>query len=369
MKSICHISSVHPRYDIRIFRKELLSLSRFYNCHLLVCDSLPSEVHSGIAIHAHKPLKNRLFRILFSSLRLAITSLKVNADVYHIHDPELLPLALLLLSFRKRVVYDAHEDIARQILYKPYLPVFLSLILYPLLWLFCFVCFFFLRRNISATSSIASLKYFSSSPAIVRNYPIVDISPSDYILPKPYSREIVYVGAISRIRGVVELIRALEHVSRPVTLNLIGTFNDPDLYREVLTLNGWSHVNFHGQLSFDDIKPIFQRSFAGCLNFHPVPNHVNALPNKLFEYMLYGLPVIASNFPGWSSLLNQANSGILVNPLDPKSIAAAIDDLSSNPSKVFSMATSAQHSIITDFNWSTQESQLLQFYNQLFLDS
>ena len=79
---------------------------------------------------------------------------------------------------------------------------------------------------------------------------------------------------------------------------------------------GWESVREHGYLNRTQVREIMKRSIAGLVTFHDLPNHVDAQPNKMFEYMSAGLPVICSDFPLWRSIVEGSSCGICVDPLN-----------------------------------------------------
>src|SRR5690606_30585003 len=142
--------------------------------------------------------------------------------------------------------------------------------------------------------------------------------------------DIAYVGGVSKIRGVEEVVKSLEFTHSNVRLNLVGKFNEKITHENTKHLDGWHKVIEHGQLSRTEVKKILEKSIAGIVTFLPVPNHIDAQPNKMFEYMSAGIPVIGSNYPLWKSIIEGNNCGICVDPENPKQIANAIDMLVSD---------------------------------------
>ena len=147
------------------------------------------------------------------------------------------------------------------------------------------------------------------------------------LLNCPKSLTVSYVGGISAIRGIREVVRAMEHVQSGIELSIAGDFSNKSLADEVRGYPGWERVNELGYLNRTNVRDLLAVSLAGIVTFLPAPNHTDAQPNKMFEYMSSGVPVIASNFPLWREIIEGNNCGICVDPLNPKAIATAIDTL------------------------------------------
>ena len=93
--------------------------------------------------------------------------------------------------------------------------------------------------------------------------------------------EVCYVGGISTIRGIRELVRACELLQTPARLSLVGSFSEPALEQEVAGYAGWQRVDAHGHLDRAGVQAAMGRAMAGLVTLHPVANHLNALPVKM----------------------------------------------------------------------------------------
>ncbi len=100
-----------------------------------------------------------------------------------------------------------------------------------------------------------------------------------------------------------------------------------------------------------------------------MPNHVDAQPNKMFEYMSAGIPVIASDFPLWREIIEGCGCGICVDPLDPKKIAEAIDYLVDNPEIARRMGENGRKAVYDRYNWDVEEKKLLALYDSLLREN
>jgi len=361
---ICHITTVHPRFDTRIFHKELYSLSKFFNdiC-LLVADGKGNEIKDNIAIFdIGKPSdrKKRMFKSLFKVYKQAIA---INADLYHFHDPELIPVGLRLKKTGKVVIYDIHEDVPRQILSKDYIKPFFRAIISKSFEIFENWAVKKFDAIITATPHIRNrFKKLNPNTVDINNFPKLDelYEPVDWVNRK---NEICYIGGISRIRGIVELVKALEYVN--TTLHLAGNFESEKLKKEVMSLKGWKKVRYYGFVDRSKVKEILKNVKIGIVTLHPSQNYIYSLPVKMFEYMSAGIPVIASNFLLWREIIEKNNIGICVNPLNPKEIAKAINTLLNNDSLTREMGLKARKLVEEKYNWENEEKKLITLYSTI----
>ncbi|MBM4231587.1 MAG: glycosyltransferase family 4 protein [Gammaproteobacteria bacterium] len=367
MSRIAHLTSAHPRDDTRIFFKQCSSLTRHgHDVVLIVSDGAGDTVRDGVRIvDVGRSSGGRLSRMVRTTQRVFDAAMQIDADVYHLHDPELLPHGVLLKRRGKRVVFDAHEDVPLQILAKHYLrPALRKTIARVFSRFERFACTRF-DGVIAATDQIEhKFSEFGIPTATVRNFPIADelfSAPCD----RPTHRDICYVGSIAGIRGIREMVRALELTHQPIRLNLVGEFSESDTAAEVSSYPGWERVNRLGLQDRAGVREALSRSFAGLVTLHPTPNYLESLPIKLFEYMSAELPVIVSDFPLWRHMLEDANCALFVDPLSPKAIAQAIDILIADPKMAVQMGRNGRRVIETRFNWEQEELVLLDFYRRI----
>jgi glycosyltransferase involved in cell wall biosynthesis len=131
---------------------------------------------------------------------------------------------------------------------------------------------------------------------------------------------------------------------------------------------GWRRVNAHGFLDRRGVREVMTRSLAGIVTFHPLPNHLDSHPTKMFEYMSSGIPVIASNFPLWRDIIEGNQCGICVDPHDPKAIAAAIDYVVTHPQAAQAMGENGRRAVLEKYNWTVQANRLTDFYGAISYD-
>ena len=361
---IVHLSSAHNDRDVRIFLKECRSLAKNYpsaEIHLVLA-GVPERTEDGVHIHSvPKRTGNILTRMWRTVNQVRKKALSLNGDIYHIHDPELLRIAFRLKRGGKKVIYDAHEDLPRQISGKPYLPVKgLIAILTEIIEDFVSAR---MSGVLAATPFIAErFKKINPNTIDINNFPME--SEIEFIAESGIEKEnnVCFIGGISPIRGTKELVDAMAFTD--CQLALAGEI-PVDFKSTLEESEGWKNVHALGFITRAEALAIKQKAIAGMVTFLPYPNHVNAQPNKIFEYMAAGLPVIGSNFTMWRDLLEKNKCGMCVDPTSPKEIAEAIHYLKSHPEEAKAMGENGKRLVQETYNWKAEEIKLFEFYQAL----
>ncbi len=360
------MTSVHARYDIRIFHKECVSLAKAgYDVTLIVADGKGDEEKNGVTIVdvGQKP-KSRIKRMVLTVTKVYKAAKRKDADVYHFHDPELLPVGWFLQPKGKKVIYDAHEDVRLQILNKYWIPNMLRKTVSKIAG---FVEDFFSKRFeacVCATNTISQrFQGIAKQTVVVNNYPIsAELFATDLSWEKK-ERSVCYVGGITRARGIRELLEAITKTD--AHLILAGEFQSKAEYEEARKKPGWDKTQALGFIGRSEVAEVLKRSMAGMVTFHPFPNHINAQPNKMFEYMSAGLPVIASHFPLWKEIVEGNKCGICVDPLSPEEISEAINWILDHPAEAAEMGKRGRAAVLDKYSWEREEQKLLKLYKAL----
>lgn len=363
---IVHLTSVHSRYDMRIFHKMCAALlNHGHDLTLIVADGKDGEVKSGVRIFDVGGLKDRFDRILNAPKRVFAKAAELNADLYHIHDPELIPIGLKLKRRGHCVIFDSHEDAPKQMLGKTYWNKGLLWVLSKCLAVYESWACAKLDGVIAATPFIRD-KFLRINPKTmdINNFPLLqELEKNSSWAEK--RKEVCFIGVIAKIRGIQEMCEAMAYLKSGARLNLVGTFCDPTIENQVKSLSGWARINALGFLDRDGVREVLSRSIAGLVTYLPLPNHIDAQPSKMFEYMSAGIPVIASDFPLWREIINGNNCGLLVDPLDPAAISQAIDYLVENPKEAQRMGENGRRAVELRYNWESEEKKLLGFYDKI----
>ncbi len=364
---VCHLTSVHAALDDRIFFRECRTLVQAgYEVTLIAPAEADQEVN-GVQIRAVPKPKRRLDRMTKTAWAVYRAAVRQNSNVYHFHDPELIPIAFLLRLKGKRVIYDVHEDLPDDVLTKDWIPRPLRGLV---AWLANALSHFagaIFTKIIPATSNI-SKRFPPSKCVIVRNYPVLDeLAYGD--LPNFDRRpdNVVYLGSITRIRGIHQMVQAMSVPSVPKNARLIlaGVFDGRALETEVRENPSWRRVEFMGWQPRSSLRAILSSAKAGLILLHPELPFLEALPAKLFEYMAAGVPVVASDFPLWRKIIEEVGCGILVDPLDVDAIGRAIAYLLQHPFESEAMGKRGRQAVLSKFNWSTQTEDFLNVYEAI----
>lgn len=369
-RTICHITTVHRVGDTRIFHRQAAAISGAGKYSLLLIARGASEaVPAGISgeIRLLPVQGGRLHRMVLSQGRAIAMALRAKASLYHFHDPELLPGAVLLRTLGKRVVFDIHEDLPKQILIKPWIPKRYARIAFWLARRFDALVSRFSDGIVAATPEIGR-KYRGVPVAVVQNFPMPEEVICPHSLPVSGRENVaVYVGTISEERGLRCMLqaadRAAERLKGDFRLKFAGPFaseRDRALFeahanKDIVEYLGWQDRR--------QVAGLLGQAVAGLVTFLPTDSHLEAYPNKLFEYGAAGIPAIASHFPLWRRLMN--GGCVFVDPALPEAIADALCDLMNNKRKAEAIGRAAQAMVRDRYGWESEAKKLLALYEQV----
>jgi len=359
---IAYLTSVHPRYDTRV-DKMCHSFSIKDKVFLICADGHGNFKKKNINVYDVGKPKDRLYRILKSTNKIYKIAAYINADIYHIHDPELIGVGLKLLKKRKKVLFDSHEDVVAQLYDKKYINFFFRCIIIIFYYFYQKINLKKFTGIICATEKIYKrINKINTNSLVIKNYPtfkkkksLKDRNPKKFF--------ICYIGVISISRGIKILIKSLELVKNNVKLKLAGDINPPNLLNELKIMPGWKKVDYMGFVNNLDFYRL-NKYKIGILNLLKTRNHNKSLPNKLFEYMKFKMPVILSKFSLWEHLNEKYKFGLICDQNDPKDLAKKIDYLLENPVKSKKMGINGYKAFKKYFNWENEKKKLISFYHK-----
>jgi len=396
-KKVVHLTTVHHPYDPRIYHKECQSLKKAGFDVTLIAqpaedegqkEPLPAQTSSHavesentatgtaqiktnsaqevryLPIQKHT---SRIKRMLFGSLELYQKAKAEEADVYHFHDPELLPVGWLLKKSGNTVIYDIHEDYVTSMMQKDYMA-------YPIRKLAAFIYKQLEKFFTKDMELCLAEKYYQEmypDGVLVLNYPMVNEkfinrSRDD----APIENKLLYTGNVSDVRGA-QIHAKLPTIDETISVHFVGKCPG-DLAEEMKQIAGdeADRLQFEGIDRFVEKEVIEQRYLernwlAGIALFPPTAHYMKKELTKFFEYMNAGLPIICSDFPVWKNFVETYQCGIAVDPYDEHAIRQAISYLRNNPERAREMGKNGKEAVTQELNWQSQEEILITWYNTL----
>ncbi len=353
----------HKPLDTRIFHKEARTLQMAGYQVVLIIPHKEDFQQDNIQILSVPLPKKGWEQLVKCPWKILLRTFGQPANaVFHIHDSELLLVGLALKLFGRKVIYDAHEDTPLQISYQHWIPGILKK---PYTWFYLVLeklAGWWFDAVIVAEPVIA--KYFPSKKVVlIRNFPIAasfryEIRYSDR------QNNLVYVGLLSKARGMYEMLEGHRLASEKIPIDFVigGKFAPASLEQELLAKYT---VQYRSWLPYEEMIKVLFSSRIGIIVPHPIERYKTNYPVKLFEYMAAGLPVIASREGESANFVKEANAGVLVDPLKPEEIAQAIISLQSNLMLAADMGSRGRQLIFEKYNWEHESIKLLQLYESL----
>jgi glycosyltransferase involved in cell wall biosynthesis len=385
MTKIAHLTSVHTPFDTRIFHKECKTLVKAGYAVVLIVPHDCDETVDGVRIRAVPQPRNRLERMVRTVGHVYRMALAEDADVYHFHDPELLPVGFLLQRRGKPVIYDMHEDNVTAIRQKSYLPRPVRPLLASLLdtvekrlsrSFHIVLAERYYARRYPGQTTVLNYPVRSSLPAVAREAPITSTIEGTAAWPRPSAGarpseriRLLFTGKVARMRGALNHARIVTYLKN-VEVHIVG-YCDRHLADEMRQRAGDGrdrlHIDGEGvYVPYDRILGYYTQGgwTAGLALFMPNPHDMEKELTKLFEYMGVGIPIICSDFPVWRALIEETGTGLCVDPLDPKSIADAVEYLVAHPEEAERMREKGRLAVREKYNWDLEAHKLLSLYER-----
>lgn len=375
---VCHLASKHKMNDMRIFEKECKSLAKGgFDVTLIGFGDQPkTETIDGVrCITLHCPIKNNL-ELLKKRNKLSLeAALQVDADIYHLHEPELLPIGLKLKRKGKIVIFDSHEYYGWQLrdnIHKIKViktPAFLMKVFGNLYMRYeKHVCMKI--DGVVQVCTMNGVDYFDhrcQKTLFIRNLP----SLSDYTRKTPidYSQgpAVAMIGGITKERGITQLVEAAHHAK--AKLLLAGAFSPKTYETELKESPAYACVDYKGFLDKKGMVALLEEANIGASTLLNVGQYdkIDTLPTKVYDYMSMQLPVVISNTEFAQKMNEKYHFAICVDPTNSEDIANAIQWLYEHPEQAYEMGNNGRKAIEEEFNWEKESEKLIDFYKTLLV--
>lgn len=366
MIKVCYFTSKLSS-DTRVFEKECTSLVKAGYKVYLISPNAKDEIKNGVHIigveYKKQGLLNRLFVL---PKKLYDKANSINADIYHFNDPASLHYGMKLKRKGKKVIFDSFEDHPTLVFEKKSIPYFLQ-------YLISKTYTFYEYMMCKKMDGIITCYHWTQDRLIkacknsvmIFNFPILK---ENVVLKKEIMQtSVCYAGLISRMWYIENILNSLVHINN-IQFNLAGNPADQTYLSLLKSKPGWAKVNYIGQIEYSEVNDkVYSKSNIAMALLDYIPlcrgNVGNLSNNKLFEYMLAGLPVICTDFILWKEIVETNKCGICVNPRDVKSIVNAINYLSDNPEIASQMGVNGKKIVMEKYNWNCEEKKLLELYS------
>ncbi len=369
MISVCHLTSVHADHDDRIFFKMCRSAAAAGYKTFQAAPGKSDCEEEGVVLRAIRVPSWRPLRATLGAWRAYKAALATGASIIHFHDPELLWVGFLLKRRGRRVVFDMHELVVSQILDKPWLgPA----------WFRRWVVSIYSRIERRAVERFDAIVLAESGYSeellprypdqrdkfhVIRNLPVLAIIDQGAGTTHPNDLfTVIYVGGLSRIRGIRELIEAVGRLEG-VRLHLLGWWESDAFRRECEGLSGYAHTRDLGSVRMDEVYGPMRAADLGALMLYPLKNHTTSRPIKTYEYMACGLPIVASDFPEWE--VSISDYAWFADPKDVGAIARAIAYARDHQEEGRMRGRAGRAAVEAGLCWEREAERLIDLYRQL----
>lgn len=305
-------------------------------------------------------------KFIHFNLRLFLLLLPERTDILHAHDLWVLPAAALLaICKRKHLIYDAHE-------YYAGLEVFNRHPVRGRLWMMVEKLLIRYVTVMFTVSEPLARKYRERYPnirdcGVIRNLPVWEMPSKEKAapFPRPFTNMLVYHGYLQPGRGLVNLIHAVAQLE-DTGLVIIGSGELLEyLVMLIDQLNLRAKVLIKNYIDMEMLISTSAQADIGVVLFEKTSvNYSYALPNKFFEYIMAGLPVLTSDIETLSGYVQKYDLGRTVDPSDPRLISKTILEMTGDPEALQKWRKNA-HKASEDLNWDREAEKLLKIYEKL----
>lgn len=375
------IFTTHPVLDQRIRQRQIGSLTKQgYRVTLLATGQDPHAPQPGVTVRTFNRGTKTLPARVYLIARLTLTALRTPADIYHFHDPELLPIGVALRVLRRRpVVYDVHEYYRLAWREKVMSPAGKRLV-HVLTGMYEDL-FAHLVGNVSAVSPRMARHFglLGCQVATTPNYAPRERFPPIQISELEWERRrgfVLHTGTLDESRGslIIPAIAKEAKALRPELTFLVVRrfFSRIDEHAMCAALASHEASGDADLLTFipsvlpGDLPQLLRRAMVGLSPVQPVSQHPLTIATKWTEFMSQSVPIVASDFAVSRHYIRDQGCGTVVAATDPKAFAQAIVSLYDDLSAARQMGEAGRRLFIAKLAWeATAEPALLRLYADL----
>ncbi|KXO11766.1 MULTISPECIES: glycosyltransferase family 4 protein [Marinobacter] len=175
---------------------------------------------------------------------------------------------------------------------------------------------------------------------------------------------LVYVGFLTKLRGLDLLIKAasayvkMGNEPSSLKIDIVGKGSEREnLINLVKELNLEQSVTVHGWLEHEQVDQLMAQANVGALTYRVCPHWNHTIPNKIFDYMLAGLPVLATEVKPIERIINETKSGLVCRDNDVRDIAEKLQILRS-PETRATLGANGVSAVQSKYNWANDERRL-----------
>ena len=370
MPRICVVTSAHPLLDKRVFQRHAKFLvDAGFEVHLVAPHSAARDEVDGVVVHGFQRRNGYIGR--FANLRrIGRLAREVRADLYHLHDPDLLPVGLWLeRTGRVPVVYDVHEDFPLAARTSRGLPPVVGALVGGAVGLVEGP----MARRLSGIvcahrPRLEELAAPGQERLFLPNYPPRTIFGAEPVTVRR-ARSAFYSGLLSYARGAGVILDAAAQ-SPDIRYVLYAEFLHPpeaERFRADLATRALANVEWNGFVPFAQVPALLAAAGAGLMPWAATPQHLRgAQPSKLYEYMAAALPIVASDLPITRDLVAANACGVLHAPDDPADLVRVLRAVLDDPAGAEAMGRRGRQAFVERYNYESGARALVAMYERLW---
>lgn len=361
---VVHLSSAHHPLDPRIHHRECRSLARAGFRVTQIAPGLEEGEVDGVRIRTVPPARGRGERVTRTVTAVFRAAREEPATLFHLHDPELIAVGLWLKVRGARVIYDVHEDLPRQVLDKEWIPShalrrLAAVALGPVEALIGSM----VDGVVAASPEIAE-RFRAEKTAVVRNFVRLELVDAVDPWPDAPGRPVaIYPGSLTEVRGIPEIVTAMEHLAGRVELWLMGSWGTSTVEDTCRNLPGWEYTRYLGRRPLEEVYRRMKTADIGLHVPHAVGGYSSGLAMKGFEYMASRLPMVMTDEPAKRRTFGEC--ALFADPRDPEAIADRIRRLLDHPVEARTLAQRGRELVENRYSWENEESKLLGLYGRV----